>query len=599
MNTKQTTWNLALLFSGDDDPKMAEDRKMVEEKSYQFIEKWKNKKEYLSDPALLAEALSEYEEWQRNYGTDGKEGFYFWLRTSQDNNDPKIKAKFNKISDFSKKIHNDMMFFELGIAKIPESEQKRFLEAEELKDYKHFLENIFQNAKYLLSEPEEKILALKSDTSHSNWVDMTEAFLAKEEREVERKDGKKEIKNFSELLSLISDKDKKARDAAAAALNDILEKNADVAEYEINSVLADKKTNDELRKMPRPDTSRHISDDIDSEVVDVLLDAVTSEFDIAKRFYELKAKLFGVKKLQYHERTVPYGKVEKEYSYEEAVDLVHGVFVGLDQKFADIFKEFVEGGHIDVFPKKGKSSGAFCAYHLPSQPTYLLLNHTGKLRDVTTIAHEVGHGINDEMMKEKQNALNFGTPMSTAEVASTFMEDFVTQEILKEADDELRLSLTMSKLDDEISTIFRQVACYNFEKELHETFRKEGYLSKEDIGRIFQKHMSSYMGDFVEMSEGSQNWWVYWSHIRNFFYVYSYASGLLISKFMQSEVKKDHSFIEKVKDFLSAGLSDSPKNIFAKMGIDITDRKFWEEGVKETEKLLKETEELARKLGKI
>ena len=599
MNTKQTTWNLALLFSGDDDPKMAEDRKMVEEKSYQFIEKWKNKKEYLSDPALLAEALSEYEEWQRNYGTDGKEGFYFWLRTSQDNNDPKIKAKFNKISDFSKKIHNDMMFFELGIAKIPESEQKRFLEAEELKDYKHFLENIFQNAKYLLSEPEEKILALKSDTSHSNWVDMTEAFLAKEEREVEQKDGKKEIKNFSELLSLISDKDKKARDAAAAALNDILEKNADVAEYEINSVLADKKTNDELRKMPRPDTSRHISDDIDSEVVDVLLDAVTSEFDIAKRFYELKAKLFGVKKLQYHERTVPYGKVEKEYSYEEAVDLVHGVFVGLDQKFADIFKEFVEGGHIDVFPKKGKSSGAFCAYHLPSQPTYLLLNHTGKLRDVTTIAHEVGHGINDEMMKEKQNALNFGTPMSTAEVASTFMEDFVTQEILKEADDELRLSLTMSKLDDEISTIFRQVACYNFEKELHETFRKEGYLSKEDIGRIFQKHMSSYMGDFVEMSEGSQNWWVYWSHIRNFFYVYSYASGLLISKFMQSEVKKDHSFIEKVKDFLSAGLSDSPKNIFAKMGIDITDRKFWEEGVKETEKLLKETEELARKLGKI
>lgn len=599
MNTKQTTWNLALLFSGDDDPKMAEDRKMVEEKSYQFIEKWKNKKEYLSDPALLAEALSEYEEWQRNYGTDGKEGFYFWLRTSQDNNDPKIKAKFNKISDFSKKIHNDMMFFELGIAKIPESEQKRFLEAEELKDYKHFLESIFQNAKYLLSEPEEKILALKSDTSHSNWVDMTEAFLAKEEREVEQKDGKKEIKNFSELLSLISDKDKKARDAAAAALNDILEKNADVAEYEINSVLADKKTNDELRKMPRPDTSRHISDDIDSEVVDVLLDAVTSEFDIAKRFYELKAKLFGVKKLQYHERTVPYGKVEKEYSYEEAVDLVHGVFVGLDQKFADIFKEFVEGGHIDVFPKKGKSSGAFCAYHLPSQPTYLLLNHTGKLRDVTTIAHEVGHGINDEMMKEKQNALNFGTPMSTAEVASTFMEDFVTQEILKEADDELRLSLTMSKLDDEISTIFRQVACYNFEKELHETFRKEGYLSKEDIGRIFQKHMSSYMGDFVEMSEGSQNWWVYWSHIRNFFYVYSYASGLLISKFMQSEVKKDHSFIEKVKDFLSAGLSDSPKNIFAKMGIDITDRKFWEEGVKETEKLLKETEELARKLGKI
>jgi oligoendopeptidase F len=179
------------------------------------------------------------------------------------------------------------------------------------------------------------------------------------------------------------------------------------------------------------------------------------------------------------------------------------------------------------------------------------------------------------------------------------MEDFVLREILRHSDDELRLAIMMTKLNDDVSTVFRQVACYNFETELHSEFRQKGYLSKEEIGKLFKKHMSSYMGDFVEQSEGSENWWVYWSHIRHFFYVYSYASGLLISKSLQSSVKNNPGFILKVKDFLSAGLSDSPRNIFMRLGIDISDREFWGNGLEEVESLLEETTSLARKLRKI
>jgi oligoendopeptidase F len=175
----------------------------------------------------------------------------------------------------------------------------------------------------------------------------------------------------------------------------------------------------------------------------------------------------------------------------------------------------------------------------------------------------------------------------------------VLQEILKEADEELRLALMVNKLNDDVSTIFRQVACYRFEQELHEKFRKKGYLSSEDIGGIFQSHMASYMGDHVEKSRGSQNWWIYWGHIRSFFYVYSYASGLLISKSLQSDVKKDRKFIGNVKVFLSAGLSDSPKNIFDKLGIDIGDAGFWGKGLDEVDVLLGETIALAKKLKKI
>jgi oligoendopeptidase F len=221
------------------------------------------------------------------------------------------------------------------------------------------------------------------------------------------------------------------------------------------------------------------------------------------------------------------------------------------------------------------------------------------MHDVLTIAHELGHGINNELIGEKQHALDFGTPTSTAEVASTFMEDFVLEEILHKADDELRLAIMMQKLNDDVSSIFRQVACYRFEQELHAEFRKKGYLSKEQVGQLFQKHMAAYMGDAVEQSAGSENWWVYWSHIRYFFYVYSYAGGLLISKALQNGVKNNPAFIHQVKEFLSAGLSDSPKNIFAKLGIDITDRQFWDRGLDEVENLLRETTALAQSMGKI
>jgi len=397
----------------------------------------------------------------------------------------------------------------------------------------------------------------------------------------------------------MNNRKKEVRDSAAFANNDIIDKYAEIAEAEINSILENKKINDELRGFERADSARHLSDDIHSEVVDALIRAVSEKFEIARRYYAFKARLFGVKKLEYHERNVPYGNINKKYSYEESVELVYKVFFNLDKEFAEIFNGFFKEGRIDAFPKKGKRSGAFCSDNLIFQPTYIMLNHTNELNDVLTIAHEAGHGINSELIKKKQNSLTFGTVLSTAEVASTFMEDFVLEELMKNADEELKMFLTMTKLNDDITTIFRQIACYKFEKELHTKFRAKGYLSKQEIGEIFQKNMASYMGPAVEQSPGSENWWVYWSHIRSFFYVYSYASGLLISKAMQAKVREDRDFIRKIKEFLSAGISESPEKVFKKMGIDISKKNFWNVGLREVEVLLYKAEELAKRLGKI
>ena len=596
---KNINWNLAHLFDNDEDTRIEKKRKFVEQKSYAFINTWKGRTDYLRDPALLKKALDEYEEWKRSYGSEGDEGYYFWLRTSQNQNDPVLKAKFNLIEQFSKKIQNDIQFFYLRIAKIPARLQKKFIQYPGLKEYRHYLERLFAESKYLLSEPEEKIMNLKSPSSYANWVKMTSSFLAKEERSVISENRKRGMKPFSEIASLMNSRQKKVRDSAAKAFNDILKKHVDVAEAEINSVFASKKVDDELRGLSRPELARHISDDIDPEIVDTLIKTVSERFDIPSRFYTLKARLLKVRKLRYHERNVEYGTISRKYSYQDSLKLIMKVFRNLDQMFARILDGFIHNGQFDVYPKKGKSGGAFCAHNLISQPTYILLNHTNRLNDVLTLAHELGHGINNELIRGKQNSLNFGTPISTAEVASTFMEDFVLQEIVRKADDELRLSIMMMRLNDEVSTIFRQVACYRFEQELHDQFRQKGYLSKEHIGRLFRKHMASYMGPSVEQSPGSENWWVYWGHIRSFFYVYSYASGLLISKSLQNSAKEDPRFIGKVKEFLSAGLSDSPKNIFLRLGIDITDKQFWDRGLEEVENLLNETIHLAEKLGKI
>jgi oligoendopeptidase F len=230
-----------------------------------------------------------------------------------------------------------------------------------------------------------------------------------------------------------------------------------------------------------------------------------------------------------------------------------------------------------------------------SAPTYILLNFTGRATDAQTIAHEMGHAINYEYIRRHQHALYFGTSLAIAETASTLMEDFVLEELAKDlkkpAD---KLAILMSQLNDSVSTIFRQIASFRFEQELHKNFRLKGYLSKEEIGKLFQKHMSTYMGPSVEQSSGSANWWVYWSHLRNYFYNYSYASGLLTSKVFQAEFKKDKRFIEKIKTFLSTGESLSPRDTMQNIGFDMTDPAFWQVGLKEIESQLKEAEKLAK-----
>ncbi len=595
----KTKWDLSLIYKDEQDPKILLQKQNFVRKCDAFIKKWKSRDDYLTNPLALKQILDEKEDIDESPESDYQEAYYYSLKNSLNQDDTEIIAKLNKIHDFLIKYVNELQFVEIKLSKISEDKQKNFLTSPLLTKYHKDLKKLFENAKHILSEDSERILNLMRKISYSNWVEMTSQFLDREEGIVKDKTGKKGKLLLLELFHKIKSQDKILRDSAAKEINRIMKKHADTAEHELNAVLEYKKINDDLRKYNRPDEQRLINGEIDTQIVDTLTKAVTKRIDISKNYYRLKAQLLGQKKLKYHERSVKLGSINLNFTYKEAADVVFKTLNKLDGEFGEIFKGFIENGHIDAFPAKGKTSGAFCTYNGRNSPIFILLNFTGKIEDLTTIAHETGHGIHNQLSQTHQPSVYREPSLFAAEIASIFMENFALEEAIKNVDDEARLWLLMRQIDDAVSTIIRQVHCYTFETELHSAFREKGYLSKKCIGEIFTKHMARYMGDYVEQSAGSENWWVYWGHIRSYFYVYSYASGLLVSKALQKMVKEDSQNIQKVKKILSAGSSLTPKDMFAEVGIDITNIDFWNTGLDEIGNMLKEAASLAKKLKKI
>lgn len=598
MNIK---WNLQLLLTSEDLEYTESLKKQVRNAWQEFINKWLNNTEYLTNPETLRQALDEYSTLSEKYGIDSGLGFYFELKDALQQGEPSIKAHINKIDEFATNLANDLQFFTHRLSKVDLSMQKIFLNAPVLAEYKHFLERLFKESKYLLTEEQEKVVALLSKPAKYNWSQMVESFIANDSEEVLTEEGNIEKRPVSLIGPMIDTRNVAVRDSAFEALLKIRERWAPLAENEINSILEYKRNSDQLRGYEIPEASRHLADDIDTEVVNAMVESVSSKFSVIQDYFKFKADLVNKKQLKAHEALLGLEYLDenvdpnnvKEYTLDQAVDLVADVMRNLDPEFEQIYRKFFKEGRVDVYPTKGKVNGAFCASVSKSLPVYILLNFTGKIQDCLTLAHEMGHGINDELMRV-QNEINYGTVLSTAEVASTFMEDFVWQKIYNDSNEEQKFILLMQKIEDDIGTIFMQVACYMFEQNLHSKFREHGYLSKEDISEIFLNSFAPLYGDAIDFKPTKYKW-VSWTHIRTYFYVYSYASGLLISKSLQNSVKKDPKFIRKVKEFLSAGTSKSPKDIFLDLGIDITKKEFWDNGIQEIEDLINQAKQLKSK----
>ncbi len=473
--------------------------------------------------------------------------------------------------------------------KIRSSKQKEILQNKKFAEYRYFLKKIFDGSKYWLTEQEEQLMSLMSQTSYSMWVDGSDKLQGKQEIEF-----KGEKIPLAKVPFMIAYMPKEDRRALHAKLNEKLKSVSDFAEAELNAVYNYKKISDERRKFPKPYSSTTLSFENDEKSVENLVSLITKNFTISKKFYALHAKLLGEKKLSYSDRNVNIGTITKKYPFEMSVDIVRDAYTKIGQQYTDIFDEFLKNGQIDVYPKKGKSGGAFC-WGMPGLKTFVLLNHTDNLNSVSTLGHEMGHAIHSTLTGKTQPILYNGYPTSLAEVASTFFEQVVSAEIESTLSDDEKIIFLHGKISQDVQTIFRQIACFNFELELHEKIRAEGQVSAEKIAELMKKHLGSYLGDAFDLSLDDGYQFVNWSHIRRFFYVYSYAYGQLISKALYENWKKDKSYAAKIEKFLSSGASVSPKDLFKSISIDTTSNKFFEDGLKSIERDIERLEKLSRK----
>lgn len=581
----KTEWDLTLLYESLDDPRIERDQKQADKAVAAFAQTYQKDKKHLKNPTALAKALADYERLIELPA--GRAGHYASYRKELNIEDKAAEALLAKLDERGTKRSNKLIFFALELGKIPKDLQSKFLSTPALEPYRYWLKQLFDNAKYDLSEPEEKILSMLGSITYDRWLQATDNVLNKKTVEHAGK-----MIPLPEAEALVQTLPTAKRRALYRRNRDVYASVADVAESELNAIYTSKKVQDELRGFKTPYEATILGYQNDPKSILAMVDAVSGKASISHRFYDVKRKLLKEDKLTYGDRAAHVGEIKTKVPFEKAVAIVRETFGDLDPRYADIFDRLLANGQVDVRPKKGKSGDAFCSSSVTT-PTLIFLNHIDDFNSLKTLAHEMGHAIHAERAKT-QRPLYQGHPISTAETASTFFETAALNRIVESLPAEERIIALHDSIQDNVATVFRQIALFNFERALHEEVRHDGYVPKERIAVLMNTHMASYLGPAVELEPADGYFFVTWSHIRRFFYVYTYAYGQLISRALHQKLAKDSAFIGKVDRFLAAGESASPYDIFKSCGLDTKKPDLFLEGLKGLERDVAELERLVK-----
>ena len=579
----RTNWNLELLYESNDDPKVEKDWRALARAATAFAQKYQTAA-FVKSPAKLASAIGDYEKLI-DILTNAKPLIYFGLKRDLNSDDLKVAALATKLQQrWTRQIGNKLTFFILAIGRIPKTKQRAFLQHRALSSHRYFLERVFVEAKYNLSEPEEQLNNLLKQTSRSMWINGNQKLLNRQTVALANKN-----LPAAEAVAMVPNLPKSDRRELHTKINQVFKSASYFAEAEINAIVNYKKVLDEKRGYRKPYSATVLDYENSDREVETLVTLVSRQFKISQRFYRLQARLLGEKQIALADRGVKLGEIKTTFDFPTAVAILRDQLGQINPHYADLLNQFLARGQIDVYPRRGKTGGAYCVGS-GRLPTFILLNQIDDLRSFETLAHEFGHAIHTELSKN-QPPLNRGFSTVTAEVASTFFEQLALDGLADRLPAEEKIILRHNRLLNEMSTIFRQIAGFNFELEMHQQIRTEGQISAERLATLLVKHLQSYLGPAVNLTPDDGYFFVYWSHLRRFFYVYSYAYGRLISRALAAHWHADHRFAKKIDQFLSAGRSLSPKNIFRRLGLDPTNPAFFELGLKSVEKEIEELEQ--------
>jgi len=556
----ETQWKLKdLYYKSERDHKLEADVQKTEAAYKAFVKKW-TKKDFTRSAKVLSEALTEKEKLAA-MPEASRPGRYLSFRSALDANDQEAEKLGALLSRRYRKLADSAIFFSLTLGKLPKQKQKEFLSAPELAHFRYYLKSIFESAKHDLSEEQEKIINLKSSQSYSRWVNMTDKIISN--RAVVWK--KKELP-IPEALETIDTLPSKEKDKLWQLIIKEMKQIAEVAEHEFNAIITDVRTEEELRGYKKPYSSTALSYEDNETSIENLVAAVSDTgFKLSRKFYTLKAQYHGLKTIPYANKYDSIGS-EPLIPFGEAVEICRDVFYALKPEYGELFDMMLLNGQIDVYPSKGKRGGAFMSGQV-SQPTHVFLNHLDNFKSLETLAHEMGHAIHTERSKV-QTPFYQGHSITTAETASTLFENLVFDAVYEQVSEEKKMVLLHDRITRDIATIQRQIAFFNAELEYHTTIFEKGAMTAEEMRAVMEKHLKSYLGPAVYIRPEDGYSFVYISHLRYGFYVYTYTFGILMSTVMANRYKEDRGYIAEIDKFLSSGASAPVADIFKSIGIN-------------------------------
>jgi oligoendopeptidase F len=518
---------------------------------------------------------------------------YSYLRLSMAATDVEANDLATFTRDRVAEVENTLVFLGLEWIAVDDDRAEQLLSSEELAPYAHKLRVERLEKPYVLSEPEEQALNARRPTVAA-WQALHDRHVSTLEVPFDAGEGE-QPHTISQLLSYLYRPDREIRLRAVDALYEGLAPRADVLAACYDALVGDRLSTDRLRGYANPMQPTNLANELDDETVEAMMTATEEAYPIARKWFEAKARLLGVPKLQLADQYAPIGEA-RAFSWDEAVDIVDSSFNRFAPRLGEIFRSCIDAGHVDVLPRNGKSGGAYCTSVSKTILPYVLMNYTERLRDVSTLAHEFGHATHNVLSLEAQTYRSHRTGIPVAEIPSTFAQSIADDYLLEiEQDPGTRAALAADRLENAFAAIYRQTVLARFEQRAYAVRGEGRSLGTERLNELWTEENGKYYGDALTMPAGYAYGWSYIPHfIHVRFYTYAYSFAQLVALLLYRRYREDtESFAPKYLGLLSAGGSASPADLVAPFGLDLRSTDTWREAFAELDALRVEAETLA------
>jgi oligoendopeptidase F len=566
-------WDLSDLYPGRDSEALHRDLTDLTVNAETFRAAFEGRLAGLSG-AELGAAIASYERLQEKIGRIMS---YASLIHAGDLSNPEIGRFYQTLQERTNAISTGLLFFTLEINRLEEADLEAKLTDPVLARYRPWLRDVRAFRPHQLNDELEKLLHEKSVAGRAAWVRLFDETIA----DLRFPFRGKELTE-PEALDLLSDRDADIRREAALTIGEVLGRNVRTFGLIINTLAKDKEIEDRWRHFARPISSRNLANFVEDEVVDALITAVRASYPrLSHRYYRLKARWFGMETMPFWDRNAPLPEQEERtIPWSEAKETVLSAYHAFSAEMATVGRRFFAGGWIDAPVRPGKASGAFAHPTVPSAHPYLLLNYQGRVRDVMTLAHELGHGVH-QLLANRQGYLMADTPLTLAETASVFGEMLTFRKLLAaDPDPQRRRIMLAAKVEDMLNTVVRQIAFVTFEQNVHDR-RREAELTPDELAEIWLKVQRESLGPALQLDGVYRHYWSYIPHfIHTPFYVYAYAFGDCLVNSLYAVYENAHQgFAERYLEMLRAGGTLRHRELLAPFGLDAADPSFWSKGL--------------------